>query len=67
MKDLMHFRAENIKIIGHDSKYSLYTTPIEEEWIEINVEDRDSHSKLRTEDQDSEAYSQPAQGVPSPK
>ena len=39
-KDVMHFHVESLEVTGHDEKYSLYTTEVEEEWIEVNVENR---------------------------
>lgn len=45
LKDVMHFHVSEVERIGHDPSYAMYTTPIEEEWIQIHVEDK---GKLRS-------------------
>lgn len=37
LKDVMHFHISELELAGHDSKYAMYTKPIEEEWIKIHV------------------------------
>lgn len=39
-KDVMHFHAEGLEVVGHDAQFALFTSEIEEEWIRLHVENR---------------------------
>ena len=40
LKDVLHFHVSGLEVVGHDAKYALFNSAIEEEWIRIHVEDR---------------------------
>ena len=38
LRDVMHFHGLEIEVIGHDDRYAMYTSEIEEDWIRLHVE-----------------------------
>lgn len=40
LKDVLHFHVDKMEKVGHDSKYAMFVSEIEEEWIKIHVEDK---------------------------